>query len=505
MLLEIDGKKVEAKDGTSLKEIFSDNKLPYLNGSTIGIIKKETEKSKYLDEFLIKTNKGSFVIKVSDTEEGKVFSQIAKEYEKKTVRWKTSTLIAIGSVPTTIKPVKEEKIYQPWDVFFTLAGFDNNTTYMTLSKKTQKGAYGTSNPLGKITEGRHVPPLIEEGDEILSVTPVEVFSVERDFETTKDLTYKPKNGEKIFTHIGLKINENTPMAMEHLFSLTKDGYITIDETTESYVATERLRGFDVENENSALRKKNTVSVRTEGNGTGVVYIYKKDRITTPNHSIAAQITSGVELLEMLKTGDKVALRTIPHSLSVLGLTQKEAEDLLKVEGIKQERVGDLSDTAVIVEQDPPFTAEVLKTKTAKTIGIDKGNIIEIELYEGMAPNTVKYFRKLTGLINKPIGKLDIQFAHPSVPLVAFEGGSVEAAGLIPENPPVEVSRVGEIGVTNMSRQHKGLIGIRLKEDKSYGPTGEEFDGTNIIGKIDIDKLKIDFNKEKAVYLKEIKK
>jgi len=92
-----------------------------------------------------------------------------------------------------------------------------------------------------------------------------------------------------------------------------------------------------------------------------------------------------------------------------------------------------------------------------------------------------------------------------VPLVAFEGGSVEAAGLIPENPPVEVSRVGEIGVTNMSRQHKGLIGIRLKEDKSYGPTGEEFDGTNIIGKIDIDKLKIDFNKEKAVYLKEIKK
>jgi UPF0288 family protein (methanogenesis marker protein 3) len=77
--------------------------------------------------------------------------------------------------------------------------------------------------------------------------------------------------------------------------------------------------------------------------------------------------------------------------------------------------------------------------------------------------------------------------------------------LIPENTPVGVSKGGDVGVTNMSRQHKGLIGIRLKEDKSYGPTGEEFDGTNIVGKITLDKVKIDFNKEKAVYLKEIKK
>lgn len=505
MLLELDGNKIETKDGISLKELFSDYKIKYIDGSIVGIIKKETEKSKYLDEFLVTTNKGSFVIKVSNTEEGKTFSEIAKQYEKKNVRWKTSTLVAIGSVATKLNVTKEEKIYYPWDVFFTLAGFDNNTTYITLSKKTQKGAYGTKNTLGKITEGRHVLPLIEEGDQILSVKPVEVFSLERDFETTKDLSYKPKNSEKIFTHINLKLNDNTPMAMEHLFSLTKDGYITIDEATESYVATEKLRGFDVENENSVLRKKNTLSVRTEGNRTGVVYIYKKDRITTPNHSIVAEIISGSELIEMLKTGDKVSLTTSPHSLSVLGLTQKEAEEILKAEDVKQERAGDTSDAAIIVEQDPPFTAEVIKTKTARTVGVHKDNIIEIELYEDAAPNTVKYFRKLTGLVNKPIGKLDVQFAHPSVPLVAFEGGSVEAAGLTPENTPIEVSKRGEVGVTNMSRQHKGLIGVRLKEDKAYGPTGEEFDGTNIVGRIDLEKVKLDFNKEKAVYLKEIKK
>ena len=89
-------------------------------------------------------------------------------------------------------------------------------------------------------------------------------------------------------------------------------------------------------------------------------------------------------------------------------------------------------------------------------------------------------------------------------LVAFEGGSIDAGSLIPENSPTSISSRGDVGVTNMSRQHKGLIGVRLKDDEAYGPTGEEFDGTNVIGKIDLDKVKIDFNNEKSIYIKEIK-
>ncbi|MCC7572443.1 MAG: methanogenesis marker 3 protein [Candidatus Methanofastidiosum sp.] len=503
MQVEIDGNKIQAKDGATLNEIFSDNNITYKKGTTIGIIKKETETSSYLDEFLVTTNKGSFVIKIKDSIEGKLFRKISKQFEKKNVRWKTSTLIAIGSVPTTLTPVKEEQTYNPWDVFFTLAGFDNNTTYLVLSKKIQKGSYGTKNPLGKITQGRYVLPLIEEGDEIISIEPVEVFTVEKDFETIKDLSYNLKGGEKIFTHALIELNQNAPMAMEHIFSLTKSGEIGIDDVTESYILSEGLKGFDVENENSNLRKKNAVSVRTEGKNTGAVYIYKKERITTPNHSVSGMITSGSELIEMLKKGDKLAVKTSPQSLSLLGLTQKEAESRLKAEGIKVERTGDTSDEAIIVEQEPPYAAEVLKNKAAKTLGINKNNIIEIELYEDKAPNTVKYFRKITGLINKPIGKLDIQFAHPTVSLVAFEGGTVEAGGLTPENTPTGLSNRGDVGVTNMSRQHKGLIGVRLKEDKAYGPTGEEFDGTNLIGKIDLDKIKIDLNKEKSIYIKEI--
>ena len=504
MQIEIDNNRIETKEGATLDQIFFENNITYQKGTAIGIIKKETEKSSYLDEFLVTTNKGSFVIKIKDSEEGKLFKDIIKEFESKSVRWKTSTLIAIGSVPTALMPSKEEQMYSPWDVFFILAGFDSNTTYIALSKKMQKGSYGTKNTIGKITQGRHVLPRIDEGDTIISIEPVEVFTVERDFETTTDLTYKPKNGEKIFTHVLIKLNENTPMAMEHIFSLTKDRQITVDEVTESYIASKGLIGFDVQSENSNLRKKNSVSVRIEGKNTGVVYIYKKERITTPNHSIVGTVIFGSELIEMLKKGDTISVKTSPHSLSLLGLTQKEAESILGEEKIKHERVGDTSDTAIIVEQEPSYTAEILKAKAVKTLGIDKNNIIEVKLYEDKAPNTVKYFRKITGLINKSIGKLDIQFAHPSVSLVAFEGGSIDAGSLIPENSPTSISSRGDVGVTNMSRQHKGLIGVRLKDDEAYGPTGEEFDGTNVIGKIDLDKVKIDFNNEKSIYIKEIK-
>ena len=110
MQIEIDNNRIETKEGATLDQIFFENNITYQKGTAIGIIKKETEKSSYLDEFLVTTNKGSFVIKIKDSEEGKLFKDIIKEFESKSVRWKTSTLIAIGSVTTALIPYKEEKM-----------------------------------------------------------------------------------------------------------------------------------------------------------------------------------------------------------------------------------------------------------------------------------------------------------------------------------------------------------------------------------------------------------
>ena len=42
---------------------------------------------------------------------------------------------------------------------------------------------------------------------------------------------------------------------------------------------------------------------------------------------------------------------------------------------------------------------------------------------------------------------------------------------------------GEIGVTNMSRKNLGLIGIRTIDTDEFGPTGEAFSATNVVGKV----------------------
>ncbi|MCZ7403518.1 MAG: hypothetical protein O8C67_01120 [Candidatus Methanoperedens sp.] len=53
----------------------------------------------------------------------------------------------------------------------------------------------------------------------------------------------------------------------------------------------------------------------------------------------------------------------------------------------------------------------------------------------------------------------------------------------PENVPKTRVAAGEIGVTNQAAKRYGMVGVRLTDDEKYGPTGEKFECTNIIGKV----------------------
>ena len=64
--------------------------------------------------------------------------------------------------------------------------------------------------------------------------------------------------------------------------------------------------------------------------------------------------------------------------------------------------------------------------------------------------------------------------------VTFYGDEARSQNLYPQDP-FKKCKKGEIGVTNQSRPHHGLIGIRLQDSKQYGPTGEEAYGTNLVG------------------------
>jgi len=164
---------------------------------------------------------------------------------------------------------------------------------------------------------------------------------------------------------------------------------------------------------------------------------------------------------------------------VVGKTQKEAEEFFEAENIEQVREGNDSDDAIVVDQEPALTMEIMDRGTVRTVGVDAEGVFDVELFHREAPKTVWYFKKVSGLINRPIGLLKVHFSVPGM-MVLFKGSAEEAGTLVPENLAKEKVEKGIVGVTNMSRSNRGVMGVRLDDSKKYGPTGETFDGANLV-------------------------
>jgi UPF0288 family protein (methanogenesis marker protein 3) len=126
--------------------------------------------------------------------------------------------------------------------------------------------------------------------------------------------------------------------------------------------------------------------------------------------------------------------------------------------------------------------DIIGEKQVKTVGINKDDLIYITVNDE-TPRSSWYFKKITGLLDSPVGSLKIHFAYPGVKVMMFEGSPKDSKGLIPENSPQEKVEAGEIGLTNMSKRHTGMLGVRFEDNNEFGPTGEPFQATNIFGKV----------------------
>ncbi len=144
-------------------------------------------------------------------------------------------------------------------------------------------------------------------------------------------------------------------------------------------------------------------------------------------------------------------------------------------------MGYAGDDAVIVSQIPLNTVDILKSKRIQTFAIPAKNLLKVELYDATAPKTVSYFRTVTGLRDNPVGSLGVYVTYGKT--IIFRSQTKERFELVPENLPIEIVKNGEIGVTNQAAKHAGLVGVRLEDNNRYGPTGEKFSGTNVIGRV----------------------
>jgi putative methanogenesis marker protein 3 len=490
MLVKVNGQEVELPEGSTIRDAIQVTNAPYIEGCVLSVIKGKEEFEKHINKYKIKTNKGSVIIEMLEDESAAELVKIWKEnyhkFETLRVRWITSDEVAIGPIKTDLEPSREEFTYEDGDVILSLSGFTSESTHIILSKDDHSAVYGVPDynrgVFARIIGGRRTVFKLDDRDEVSSVEPLIERSSIINSAAVSDMDTSIEEGNQVFTYVHVKPSEDAPQSVEHFFALAEKGKIKIDYESNSFAGFYALQGLQKDPEKVEQRKRGTVTMRNTGKGVGRVYVYREDRVSTPSHSIVGYVEQGMELLDIAGSGDFVTVKSEPGRIMTLSMTQKEAEDYLKGHGVEQVRVGLQDDDALVVTQEPRYTIDIIKGKQVKTFGIDKNDLISMELEEN-APRSAWYFKKVSGLVDNPIGSIKVHFAFPGMKVMMFEGKSTEAKGLIPENTPGKCVKAGEFGITNMSRRHIGIMGIRFEDNDEFGPTGEPFKGTNIIGKV----------------------
>ncbi|NYB51936.1 MAG: methanogenesis marker 3 protein [Methanobacteriaceae archaeon] len=489
MRVKVNEEEVDLAEGSTIKDAIEKVKAPYISGCVLGLIKGTEEVERHVNKYKLKTNQGSIIIEILDNAPKNlvaIWKDRYKEFSKMGVRWTTSQEVAVGPIKTDLTPSRDKYKYHRWDVLFSLSGFTSEATHLILSLGEHEATYGAPEEnrgvFARIIGGKRTVLKLTDDDEILEVKPVlERENIIKSSAIT-NLETLLEEGNQVFTYVEVKPNPDSPQSVEHFYALQESGKIRVDYDSNSFVGFYALQGLEKKAEKIDQRKRGTITLRNKGKGVGRVYIYREDRVSTPSHTVLGKVEKGMQLLDMVRYSDEVTFRTIPGRIMTLSMTQKEAEEFLIDKGVKQVREGLKDDDAVVVRQEPHFTMDIIAQGEVKTFAIPEEDLVRLEL-DNQAPRSTWYFQKITGLLDSPVGSLDVHFAFPGMKLMMFKDVPKESKGLIPENTPKDVVKAGQIGVTNMSRRHIGMVGVRFEDHNEFGPTGEPFQGTNIIGRV----------------------
>ena len=478
--VQVDGKEVLVPKGSSIGEALNLAGIKEV-GSFIAVVETIPEAVKKVREYKIKTPKGSLLIELDER-----FSDLAEEMfssiEKLENIWSKPKSIGFGYISLKLKPSRSIFGYNKGDVSIGFQGFEQNKGCIILMKDKHEAIYGSPLDLsiiGKVVRGRNILSLLDEEDYIEKIEPM-AYELPIERAKIEDRIFKPM---KIFTSLHLMLSENSVIGSELILALfQKEKYFKVSDATSVYLKDSSYSGTPLSGQYELQeRKRANLTIRMKGEDLSSIYIYKKTIPPSGNHLYVGDIILGMELTEVAQKEDRIPMRVSPQRANVLGMNQKEAEIYLEELGIKQVRQGDERDEAIVVEQNPYYTLEAHKKGVVKTFGVKKEDIIDIKLYDDLAPITVKYFRMCTGLLYNRTGKLTVFFSIPDF-ILFKEKGALEKL-LIPENIPKNIVNSYEIGVTNTSSKFAGSIGIRLIPSDKYGPSGEKFESTNIVGYI----------------------
>lgn len=501
MKVTVNGVEKTLRAGSTLKTAIAGE--PYQKGSLIAVHLSEERVVNETRDFEIATERGTMVLRLNDTPEAEMWRSRIESIPGINARWVTHQIVSFGSFPTDLEVDRGEYFYKTYDCFLTLGGFDNHTTYMMIARDNHAGSYGAGRAvIGRITVGRHILDEIREGDSVLSVRPLMSETSSENVKVTDDLSFKLEDGYRVETYMGIRLDKASPVSAEHVLILSNQGSIRVTEATGSFAACSQDLDVEMPAEDIRVRDVGAVTVRNDGVGKGRLYMYRERRQKSDVHNFAGEVTNGKAMLRYAPKDSTVTVVTEPPRALAVGMTQAAGQEFLKAAGIEAVRTGDTSDDAIIAEQTPERTLEALSAGKVEIFGVPRDRVFRVKLSD-KDPISLQYFRKVTGLIHKPVGILKVQFTFEGLPMVTFYGDEERGKNLYPQDPFKKVKR-GDIGLTNQARPHHGLIGIRLEDSKEFGPTGEEGYGTNIVGRFedDLDRLLKDLNEEDIVYITE---
>jgi putative methanogenesis marker protein 3 len=206
------------------------------------------------------------------------------------------------------------------------------------------------------------------------------------------------------------------------------------------------------------------------------------------HSVIGHVVKGIELARMVKSGQKIMVESIPDPIMLLGKTNADAEYEMQALGIEVLREGYVHDNGFIVKLIPATTIEIMLEKKVTVQGVDPEKLVTVELYDDLAPKTLDFFRHAVGLQYDPVGVLPVMMTYENTYIFKAEKPAESYKEIFPENTPKKTI-AGEIGVTSQAAKRAGMIGVKTSDDDLFGPTGERFASTNIVGRIlELDKL-----------------
>jgi len=492
----IDGAPYEVDEGISLRDALLSTGAPFDEGSIVAIGQEGGNNVRDDVNLIMSNSKGDVVLSITDR-------PLANALIGMTGAGRPS-IVSVDANSLTVGPFVTEddcgllqRECNEGDIIFDQAGAERSNTVLRLCKKRHTAAYAMigSSPVGRVVSGMQTLRSLDHRDVVELRMPsrsatAESFILANDLDRTW-----VKEGMKVVTAATIVLDDKVPESAELFLSISQTGWVEVCDCVGSFARIAGLDDLTVPERNPVKRKRGSVTIRNEGKGLGQIYVYRIERASEESHTVIGKVSQGMELFDIARPGDRIALRTIPSRVSTIGLTQSKAMGMLRAKGLGQERTGGTEDDDVVVDQSPRFTVEIARTGSVITRGVRANDLVSISLYDELAPRSVRYFRSMVGLNMSSVGSLEIMFPYSSIGgavLLSTVSEGVSNMTIDPENQPTEIVREGEIGLTNSINSKMGTIGIRMRSSDEFGPSCEVFDSTNIIGAVngtDVEKIK----------------